>query len=100
MSKPRSRKGYSAEQTQRVRATCLYLATKIGDRLDDVAVMRGLAPSLIVPQDEGPHAGTADLDLGLSIALFNEKRYAELAKRLAGAGFEPDFSARGDLTRH
>ena len=29
--KPRTAAGYAPEQVQRVRATCLYLATKLGD---------------------------------------------------------------------
>lgn len=100
MPKPRTRVGYSIGQSAQVRAACLYLATRIGDLLDDVVVVGGLVPSLIVPQRHGHlHVGTMDLDLGLSVALFEEARYAELADRLQAAGFEPDVNVRGNRTR-
>ena len=36
--KPSSAAGYDAEYTRLVRATCLYVATKLGDFLDDLSV--------------------------------------------------------------
>ena len=100
ISKPRTKDGYSPKQAQRVRVTYLYLATKIGDLLEDVVVVGGLVPTLIVPQKaDRLHVGTVDLDVGLSIALFDGARYAELASRLAAAGFEPDVNENGNPTR-
>ena len=52
--KPTTAAGYRREQVERVRATCLYLATKLGDLLDDVVVIGGLVPSLLIAQDEVP----------------------------------------------
>lgn len=99
-SKPRTKDGYAPDQSQRVRATCLYLATKVGDLVDDLVIVGGLVPSLIVPQrGERLHVGTTDLDVGLSIALFDESRYEELASRLLTAGFEPDVNEKGNRTR-
>lgn len=36
--KPTTATGYSAEQVRLVRATCLYIATKLGDLMDDLVV--------------------------------------------------------------
>lgn len=100
MPKPRTKEGYGSDDVRRVRATCLYLATKIGDLLEDIVIVGGLVPALIVPQREDRlHVGTTDLDVGLSIALFDEQRYAELAARLSAAGFEPDVNEKGNPTR-
>ncbi|HEV3110278.1 MAG TPA: hypothetical protein VGY99_07270 [Candidatus Binataceae bacterium] len=41
---------YSPAQLDRVRATCLYVATKLGDLLDEVVIVAGLVPSLIIDQ--------------------------------------------------
>ncbi len=65
---------YSHAQLQRVQATCLYIATKLGDLLGDVIVVGGLVPSLIIDQKSlkssaSSHLGTLDLDLGLALAL-------------------------------
>lgn len=48
MTKPRTAAGYHPSQARSVRATCLYVATKLGDLADDVVVVGGLVPSLIV----------------------------------------------------
>jgi hypothetical protein len=43
--------------------------------------------------------GTADLDLGLEIALLDSGRYHTLAERLRGNGFAPDENEQGQPTR-
>ena len=50
-SKPATGGGYGSEDLALVRQACLYLATKLGDILEDIAVVGGLAPSLLVDQD-------------------------------------------------
>ena len=104
MTKPTTREGYSLAQADLVRATCLYVATFLGDLRDDLVVIGGLVPSLLVDQGALPegveaHVGTLDLDVGLTIALLDEGRYRELTERLRSAGFEPDTNAEGNPTR-
>jgi hypothetical protein len=86
---------YESEQLQFARATCLYVATKLGDLMDDLVVVGGLVPSLIVDQeshfeDAEVHVGTMDLDIGLTLALLEEGRYRTLTERLRSAGFAMD----------
>ena len=86
-----------------VRRTCLYIATKLGDLLDDIVVVGGLVPNLLVDQNDlplglQPHAGTMDLDVGLALGILNEQRYRELSARLRGAGFGPDKNVQGNPT--
>jgi len=93
--KPSTVAGYPPDQVARVKATCLYLATKLGDLTDDLIVVGGLVPSLLIdqehlPDDVSPHVGTLDLDLGLAFALVGEHRYETLAERLRKAGFRAD----------
>jgi hypothetical protein len=95
---------YSSAQLGRVRATCLYVATKLGDLLDEVVVVGGLVPSLLIDQRALPagtdrHLGTLDLDLGLALALLDDERYRALSERLREAGFSTDVNALGNLTR-
>jgi hypothetical protein len=68
MPKPKTAAGYESSQVERVRATCLYVATKLGDLLDELVVVGGLVPTLLI--DQGPpgrerHFGTLDLDVGM-----------------------------------
>jgi hypothetical protein len=78
--KPTTAAGYWPEQVARVRATCLYLATKLGDLMPEMVVVGGLVPALLIdqanlPTDVTPYVGTMDLDLGLAFALVCEDRY-------------------------
>jgi len=102
--KPDTAAGYRPEQTEAVRATCLYVATKLGDLLNDTVVVGGLVPSLLVDQQAlrpgvSPHLGTMDLDVGLTLAILDRERYRTLTQALRRAGFEPDTNEDGQLTR-
>lgn len=95
---------YDGEQVARVRATCLYIATKLGDMMNDLVIVGGLVPSLIIDQERlptgvPPHLGTMDLDVGLKVTLLSERRYRLLTERLRDAGFEMDTNEKGNPTR-
>jgi hypothetical protein len=102
--KPSTAAGYPLEQVARVKQTCLYLATKLGDLMPELVVVGGLVPALLINQENlaenvTPHVGTMDLDLGLAFALVGEARYQEVAERLRSAKFTPDKSDEGKTTR-
>ena len=99
-TKPKHASGYGSQQVTLVRETCLYVATKLGDLMEEIVVVGGLVPSLIIDQAEGePHVGTLDLDIGFALALLDGRRYEELARRLRQAGFSPDVNEDGQPTR-
>ncbi len=103
VSKPASGDGYASGQLARVRQTFLYIATKLGDLLDEIVVVGGLVPYLLVDQDNlpsgmEPHAGTMDLDMGLGLAILDEQRYRDVSARLRDVGFKPDVNAQGNWT--
>lgn len=103
IGKPPTLAGYPGDDLSQVRRACLYVATTLGDMLNDIVVVGGLAPSLLVNQGRLPpgvdaHAGTKDLDLGLDLALLDEERYREVSDRLRDAGFVPDVNADGNPT--
>ena len=102
--KPTTAAGYDSAQFEFVRATCLYVATKLGDMMEELVVIGGLVPSLLIAQDKLPagvdtHVGTMDLDVGLTLALLDEGRYRTLTERLRRAGFEQDINSEGNPTR-
>jgi hypothetical protein len=99
--KPLFATDYKREDLELVRQTCLYVATKLGDLLDDLVVVGGLVPSLLIPDESLPsgedvHIGTVDLDLGLSLAILDTKRYEDLSLRLNRADFKPDENEEGN----
>ena len=100
-NKPTTAAGYEPDNLGDVYSTCLYLATRFGDFLDDIVVVGGLVPSLLVNQSEliwdtDSHAGTLDLDLGLALALLDEERYQNFVERLHEAGLAPDLNESGN----
>ena len=48
--KPPTAASYPSDQVARVKATCLYLATKLGDLMPELVVVGGLVPSLLIDQ--------------------------------------------------
>ncbi|MFT3879225.1 MAG: hypothetical protein QM703_06145 [Gemmatales bacterium] len=86
-----------------VKRTLLYIATKLGDLRDEVVIVGGLVPNLIVPQSpsqpgKSVHIGTLDVDIGLAVAILDEQKYHELCQRLRNAGFMPDINDAGKPT--
>jgi hypothetical protein len=103
-TKPSHASGYRPDFVGSVRATCLYIATRLGDLSDETVVVGGLVPSLLIEQErmvttEDRHVGTLDLDLGLALAILDDRRYTSLTERLRAAGFTPDTNERGNRTR-
>ena len=101
--KPRHRSGYRREETALVEAACLTAAVTLGALMDQLCIVGGLTPGLIIDQqlavsDEDAHAGTNDLDVGLAIALLDERQYTEISARLRQEGFEPDRNDAGNPT--
>ena len=102
--KPPYADGYSPQQTVLVREACLYVATKLGDYLEDIVVAGGMVPSLLINQDNLPdgvesHVGTRDLDVGFSLGILKDERYRAISERLREAGFDRDTNDDGKLTR-
>lgn len=103
IEKPRHRSGYTAEELEQVKAACLTVAVTLGAYLDDIVIVGGLVPALLVDlvrsgAEDDRHPGTNDLDIGLALALLDEQRYAELSARLRAEGFRADSNEAGNRT--
>jgi hypothetical protein len=93
--KPSTASDYSTHQLNLVHSVCLYISTVIGDYINDLVIVGGLVPNLIISQAPLPegaeaHVGTQDLDIGFSLGALNSDRYHEIAERLRRAEFIPD----------
>jgi hypothetical protein len=100
-NKPTTAEGYDPKMAVEARRMCLYVATILGDLSDEVVVVGGLVPYLIIDQREADerHVGTRDLDLGLSLALLDDERYRQVSERLRERGFLPGTTDEGSVTR-
>lgn len=100
---PRVAADYAPGCSQLVRSTCLEVATRLGDFREQMCVVGGLVPSLIIDQKScgaglEQHIGTIDLDLGLSVVVLGEHLYEKIAKRLRDANIRPDTNPAGNQT--
>ena len=102
--KPRDRSGYGAEEFELVKSACLTVAVTLGAYLEDVCIVGGLVPALLIDTtrdedaEDDPHPGTNDLDVGLALAVLDDERYAEISARLRAEGFMPDTNPAGNRT--
>jgi hypothetical protein len=112
--KPRDRSGYTREETLQVESALLTVAVTLGAYLDDICIVGGLVPSLLIDlpdeidtnnddnqtdDDDDHHPGTNDLDIALAVGLLDDGGYSELASRLRQEGFEPDVNEEGHEVR-
>jgi hypothetical protein len=104
-AKPRHYSDYSPEETEQVKSACLTVAVTLGALMDDLCIVGGLVPILLIDEQIGPdpdtgdvHPGTNDLDVGLAISLLDEEQYAEISLRMRQEGFGPDHNEKGNLT--
>jgi hypothetical protein len=99
--KPRTRHGYTREETELAKSALLSVAVTLGAFMDDLCVVGGLTPLLLIDvrqasnADPG-HPGTLDLDVGLALALFDARRYAEISARLRQEQFGPSLNRQGN----
>jgi hypothetical protein len=96
---------YGPEHTERVISTCLHIATVLGDLIDDLVVIGGIVPTLLIDQSgDNPeieaHAGSMDLDLGFQLVLLEESKYHAISERLREADFKNDINESGNPTVH
>ncbi|MGH2945154.1 MAG: hypothetical protein ACRDPC_02600 [Solirubrobacteraceae bacterium] len=93
--KPQTESGYAREDTELVESATLTVATILGDLLNDLCIVGGLVPTLLIDvpagaEANGRHCGTNDLDVGMALAILDEERYKEIAERLRRADFVHD----------
>ena len=100
--KPRHRSGYKGEDLEQVTSACLTVAVTLGAYMDDLCIVGGLVPALLIdakrPESSERHPGTNDLDIGLALGLLDDERYAEVSARLRAEGFSPDVNESGNET--
>ena len=101
---------YGPEDLRRVKAGCLEVATRLSGLLDEMVIVGGVVPALLVDLAHegnvredgsdplGRHVGTRDIDLGFAVGLVEEGSYTEVSTRLARCGFAPDVNEQGNLT--
>lgn len=88
MTKPQHASGYGERSTEAVRRVLIDLAHLLGAYREQMVIVGGLVPSLILKAVDEPHVGTMDIDLALDASsLKEEDTYAEVIRLLEAGGF-------------
>jgi hypothetical protein len=81
---------YSADQVEAARSVLLELVHLLGEYRDDIVVVGGWVPQLILPLADRPHVGSIDVDLALNHRNLHEAGYATIQALLNRRGYEQD----------
>lgn len=113
---PQTAGDYGPEDLRRVKSGCLEVATRLGGLLDEMVIVGGIVPTLLIDlaqeadlaregvPDEAERdplnrqVGTRDIDLGFAVGLVEEGSYTEVSTRLSRCGFAPDMNEDGNRT--
>ncbi|MBF0393598.1 MAG: nucleotidyl transferase AbiEii/AbiGii toxin family protein [Alphaproteobacteria bacterium] len=85
---PQSAADYDDRTTAAVKAVLLEIGQILGSFRGKFAVIGGAVPWLLLGNEEMPHVGTLDVDLGLDAEALGDGEYATLIEALMGNGYQ------------
>lgn len=85
---PQSAADYDDRTTAAVKAVLLEIGQILGSFQGKFAVIGGAVPWLLLGNEEMPHVGTLDVDLGLDAEALGDGEYVTLVEALMGNGYQ------------
>ena len=82
---------YSGDLVDAARSVLLELVRLLGEYRDDIVVVGGWVPQLILPQIPKKHVGSIDVDLALNHRHLQEAGYSTIQSLLLRRGYEADL---------
>ncbi len=97
---PQYASDYDDRTTAAVKSVLIEIGQILGSFKGRFAIVGGAVPWLLLANDEMPHVGTLDLDLGLDAEALGEGEYATLIEALQSHGYaQRDGLRRFQLVR-
>ena len=85
-----SRRDYGAEAVAAAKSVLVELLQVLGEFRDQIVVVGGWVPGLLLANAREPHIGTLDIDLALDFQRLPEALYATLLRALTSRGYRQD----------
>ena len=85
-----SRRDYGAEAVAAAKSVLVELLQVLGEFRDQIVVVGGWVPGLLLADAREPHIGTLDIDLALDFQRLPEASYATLLRALTSRGYRQD----------
>lgn len=98
---PQSAADYDDRTTAAVKTVLVEIGQILGSFKGKFAIVGGAVPWLLLGNEDMPHVGTLDVDLGLDAQGFGDGEYATLVQALRGHGYHQRRELRRfQLVRH
>jgi len=81
-----TRRDYTAEAVEAAKSVLIELMHLLGEYRDDIVLIGGWVPELLLPQEPRPHVGSMDIDLALN-HLKIQDGYKRIEELLLGRGY-------------
>ena len=85
-----TKKDYDAIQVEAARSVMLEVVRLLAEYRDDIVVVGGWVPALLIPQDRKPHIGSTDVDLALNHRTLTGPGYKTICRLLESRGYTQD----------
>lgn len=85
---PQSAADYDDRTTHAVKSVLIEIGQILGSFQGKFAVVGGAVPWLLLNNEEMPHVGSLDVDLGLDAEALGDGEYANLVEALKGTGYQ------------
>jgi hypothetical protein len=85
-----TRRDYTAEGIEAARSVLIELVHLLGEYKDDIVLIGGWVPEVLLPHYSGPHVGSMDVDIALNHQKIQEEGYKRIEDLLR-------HSERGDV---
>src|SRR4030042_1213215 len=82
-----TRRDYTAEGVEAARSVLVELVYLLGEYKDDIVLIGGWVPEVLLPHDTGPHVGSLDVDIALSHQKIQEEGYKKIEALLQRRGY-------------
>lgn len=82
-----TRRDYTAEAVAAAKSVLIELTHLLGEYRDNIVLIGGWVPELLIPQEPRPHVGSMDIDLALNHLKIQEEGYKLIEELLTSRGY-------------
>lgn len=83
-----TRRDYTSEGVEAARSVLIELVHLLGEYKDDIVLIGGWIPEVLLPHHSGPHVGSMDVDIALNHLKIREEGYKMIQDLLRSRGYQ------------
>ena len=86
--KKMTRSDYTPREVEACKSVIIEVVQMFGEIKDDIVIIGGWIPALLLPQQTDPHIGSLDLDLALDFEKIPNDTYLSILDSLRDGGYK------------